>query len=460
MPKEKKSLSRRSLAYAKEFSFYRADGNNLFCTNCGISVNHNTRSQVLQHNSTQKHKLNSTSCSSSKVVQQILPFKETQSQYFKDLTEALVKSNIPLNKINNSNFSNFLQQYTGKKSPDESTLRKNYVQQLYNEKIDFIKSKLGEKYVWMSIDETTDVEGRFVVNCIMGSLDIERYIFLINTEFLPMVNYTTIARFVIDSIQKVSVSFDKVLVLVTDSASYMIKAFEAIKIICPKSIHVLCVAHGLHRVCEKVRNKFEEANELIAMGKKVFEKSPHHRQKLHAAGIPLPPSPIITRWGTWLQACQYYFDYFDTFSTVVNEIDGKGKNLNRLKSVLTSSNVKADIANISVRYSSLPGLILEAESRTANSQNIYEKAINMSLNFEDEIKVKLQSFFSKNTGFHSLMNPDCSERSAPELAALFYSPINSAEVERSFSAYKLLLSDLRRNFNEMSIKMHLCLQFN
>ena len=67
-----------------------------------------------------------------------------------------------------------------------------------------------------------------------------------------MVNFTTIARYVIDSIQKVGVSFDKVLVLVTDSASCMIKAFEAIKIVCPKSIHFLCVAHCLHGVCEKV----------------------------------------------------------------------------------------------------------------------------------------------------------------------------------------------------------------
>jgi hypothetical protein len=28
-------------------------------------------------------------------------------------------------------------------------------------------------------------------------------------------------------------------------------------------------------------------------------------------GIPLPPQPVLTRWGTWLDAAMYYADNFE-----------------------------------------------------------------------------------------------------------------------------------------------------
>ena len=87
MPNQKKTLSQPALNYAKEISFYRADGNNLFFPNCEISVNHNTRNQVQQHNLTQKDRSHVHS-RFSRIVQQILPFNDTQSQYFKNLTNA------------------------------------------------------------------------------------------------------------------------------------------------------------------------------------------------------------------------------------------------------------------------------------------------------------------------------------------------------------------------------------
>jgi len=38
--------------------------------------------------------------------------------------------------------------------------------------------------------------------------------------------------------------------------------------------------------------------------------------KTELLDIPLPPQPIITRWGTWLEAAIYYSDNFQDFSGI------------------------------------------------------------------------------------------------------------------------------------------------
>lgn len=37
--------------------------------------------------------------------------------------------------------------------------------------------------------------------------------------------------------------------------------------------------------------------------------------------LPLPPQPEITRWGTWLDAVQYYIDHYEEIRDVVQNID-------------------------------------------------------------------------------------------------------------------------------------------
>lgn len=83
-------------------------------------------------------------------------------------------------------------------------------------------------------------------------------------------------------------------------------------------LHITCLAHSSHRVCEYVRSHFKDVDTLISLGKKVFLKS-NARIRIfrnNAANIPLPPSPVLTRWGTWLQAAVYYHDNLHTIKEV------------------------------------------------------------------------------------------------------------------------------------------------
>jgi len=75
----------------------------------------------------------------------------------------MVSSNIPLHKVDIPSFRNFLEKYTTHPIPTESTLRKNYLTSCYNDTINKIRNYVGNNKIWVSIDETTDVSGRFVV---------------------------------------------------------------------------------------------------------------------------------------------------------------------------------------------------------------------------------------------------------------------------------------------------------
>ncbi|KAJ4450589.1 hypothetical protein ANN_02014 [Periplaneta americana] len=40
-----------------------------------------------------------------------------------------------------------------------------------------------------------------------------------------------------------------------------------------------------------------------------------------APGIPLPPQPVLTRWGTWLDAINYYAKYYGKIMEVIDALD-------------------------------------------------------------------------------------------------------------------------------------------
>ncbi|KAE9534788.1 hypothetical protein AGLY_008080 [Aphis glycines] len=116
---------------------------------------------------------------------------------------------------------------------------------------------------------------------------------------------------------------DDVLLFITDAAPYMVKAARSLDIFYTNMIHLTCLAHGLHRIAEEIRKHFPKVDNLISNGKKIFLKALSRVLffKTELPDIPLPSQPIITRWGTWLEAAIYYSDHFQDFSRVVNMFD-------------------------------------------------------------------------------------------------------------------------------------------
>jgi hypothetical protein len=70
----------------------------------------------------------------------------------------------------------------------------------------------------------------------------------------------------------------------------MLKIAKALKVFYPNLIHVTSLAHGLHRIAEKIRAQFPAVNDLIASGKKLFLKAPARVQFYNDC---LPEVPLL-----------------------------------------------------------------------------------------------------------------------------------------------------------------------
>nr|XP_042895595.1 uncharacterized protein LOC122268878 [Parasteatoda tepidariorum] len=143
-----------------------------------------------------------------------------------DLCRSFVDAGIPLWKLENKSIQAFLQKYTNQSVPCESTLRKTYLDDCYTEILKTIQNEIGTKNIWLSIDETTDVTGRYVANVIVSVMDpFEKHkIFLLTSEQLPKTNSTTIAQLFTNALALLwpnSTKHERVLLFFTDAATYM-----------------------------------------------------------------------------------------------------------------------------------------------------------------------------------------------------------------------------------------------
>jgi hypothetical protein len=120
---------------------------------------------------------------------------------------------------------------------------------------------------------------------------------------------------------KDEVKRDRFLLIVTDTAPYMLKAAKGLKMLYPRMIHLTCLAHGFHRVAEETRGNYPDVDSLIYNVKKIFLKAPLRVEKFkqEAPSLSLTPKPVLTRWETWLDAAMYYCENYSTIEkTSVN----------------------------------------------------------------------------------------------------------------------------------------------
>lgn len=307
MPKPKSTPSQKIRNYIKEFGekTLSTDGSILLCVPCGKKISDESNYLVKQHLSTAKHKNAALQMDANQ--QLIGPSLETQgkeSEFALDLCRMFIAGDIPFNKLQNPSVRGFYEKYISNQViPHESTIRKGYLSICYKSTMTKIQESVANRKIWVSVDETTDAVGRFVANVVIGVLspDAPGKTFLLTTEELSETNHTTIARLFIESIKLLGNSFDSedILLFLTDAAPYMKKAGKSLRVLYPKMIHVTCLAHGLSRVAETVRVKYSDIDRLIANGKKVFRKCPSRIQAFRAIApmIPLPPRPVLTRWG-------------------------------------------------------------------------------------------------------------------------------------------------------------------
>lgn len=89
-----------------------------------------------------------------------------------------------------------LEKISSRPTPSESLIRKVYLEKESARDLKQLRTNLQNEYLWISIDETTDADGRYVVLVLAGSLNqkFQRRPYIIYCDQLTQVNHTTIAQ--------------------------------------------------------------------------------------------------------------------------------------------------------------------------------------------------------------------------------------------------------------------------
>ena len=115
----------------------------------------------------------------------------------------------------------------------------------------------------------------------------------------------------------------------------------------------------LHNCAEKVRSYFTEVDNLVARVKAAIVKNKTRRSLFKDIGS--PPEPVVTRWGTWLEAAEYYADNLTEVTKIVNSFDGDGIIVNRAKDAINDASIAASLMKIKRDYVQLPKIIKKME---------------------------------------------------------------------------------------------------
>uniref|UniRef100_T1H8S5 Uncharacterized protein n=1 Tax=Rhodnius prolixus TaxID=13249 RepID=T1H8S5_RHOPR len=123
----------------------------------------------------------------------------------------------------------------------------------------------------------------------------------------------------------------------------------------------------------------------------------------------LPPEPILTRWGTWLEAAQYYYENYNKIKNVLSHLEDEAVAINTAKSLFEKPNLRNDLAFISDNCVFLAQAITQLESQnvrlTENVSNV-KKVIEMVEGIPgskgDLIRSKLVEVLSKNKGWETI----------------------------------------------------------
>jgi hypothetical protein len=172
---------------------------------------------------------------------------------------------------------------------------------------------------------------------------------------LDEASHTTIA-ILFDSAMKMlwkdEVKRDTILFFVTDAAPYMLKAVKGLKMLYPRMIHLTCLAHGFHRVAEEIRVNYPDVDSLISNVKKIFLKAPLRVEKFkqEAPSLSVPPMPVLTCWGTWLDAAMYYCENYSTIEKIVSELDSNEASSIKFVKELFSSDLSGKLAYIKSNF--------------------------------------------------------------------------------------------------------------
>lgn len=387
--------------------------------------------------------------------QNITEFSNNENSWHYTVTKAFIECDIPLYKMNAAPLKKLFQDIE-RPLPSESRCR-NTVKSLFLHNHEAIKTKLAGKNIFIVTDES-DVNGQKYVNSLIGLVSEPEKTYLVDCQPIDQSPNAEVMVMIIDDILKeCGILRKNVILLLSDAARYMVKAFETIKILYPDCFHVTCFAHLLHNCALRVKAFYVDIDSLIASVKALTTKNKTRKALFKDIGY--PPVPIVTRWGSWLEAAKYYAAFLPQVRMIVNSIDDDGILCRRAKESANLESLDTSLREIVECYACLSDLIKSTESSSYSIECAHKDC--KRLNFGTDpcyIKGYLDKRLEASDISHIVRMSN--KNLSPDVYALLLKcQATSVSVERSFSMLsKILAKD--RNFRPDNVKFYLASVYN
>ncbi|KAJ4446522.1 hypothetical protein ANN_13218 [Periplaneta americana] len=160
---------------------------------------------------------------------------------------------------------------------------------------------------------------------------------------------------------------------------------------------------------EVIRSVYSDVDSFIGNDKNIFLNASFRIQKFKeiAPGLPLPPNPIITKWGSWLDAAFYYATYYVQIVEVINSLDSTEAHVIEIAKSLISVDLSGGLDFIQKNFCHLPKAITLLETSDLQIPKAINIVEEVSVKFKEtkpgeftkKVNEKLQNVLAKNNGF-------------------------------------------------------------
>jgi len=440
MPKTQEPVIVRARRYASQHKneFTVHPSGELFCKLCEIIVNCERKSSVEKHRLSQKH----IAFKNSSAVSTMQSFMTSPSSndFGNRLVKAFLSSDIPLHKLTNPALKELFRSL-GEEVPSISACRSMVPSIAQQQKVE-IKKLIEDKAVFLVIDES-EIRGSKYLNILVGTVENPSKTYAISCICLPgSCSQQTIIHAVDDCLKQYQIQRMNFLLLISDAARYMTAAGSTLKQLYPNMFHLTCLAHLLHNCAQKVRSFYQNVDDLIAAVKSATIKCKDRQQQFHHIG--LPPHPIVTRWGSWLEAVDYYSEHLPAVKEVVANWEGTGSIVSKARLAVSRDTLPQELLQITRSYKQLVNLIEKFESSTCTIRDAW--LVLSEVDFKEDpcsLRQYLKKRLDVNSGLQSIMSLQNSSLSPNDYNMLQSCPPSSAAVERSFSQLNNMLAPNR-----------------
>lgn len=295
---------------------------------CTKSTTHKERKKAAERSGSSKRQLSVQQCATSSAMKSA---KLDRKQFVCATTKAFMAANIPLEKLDTPALREWFTTYVegAGDMPKAEALRQNYVPLVHEEQVEQIKQCLRGKKVAVFCDETTDKKGQCVFIVLFKTITDakEQDLVIGSVSVLQSATATECSRAQLDCFSKYEVKYDDIVCIVSDSARYMTKCINSMKVLLSEDLlHVQCWDHKLSLVQSLFPQALPELNECVSKTKHLFQntrKRKHNYLAFLRAKYPegekaskLFPSPVLTRWNSWYLAVKYVVDIVEYVSTL------------------------------------------------------------------------------------------------------------------------------------------------